>query len=134
VINLHPRHFSLLRLAKRRGLYIAERLGPLYAIPSYSRKQDGLQWIVSLDKCSCPAVGYCSHLALAVDDYYRDEAGTREYLDYMNAAREDFKALELRVLHGETTADDRRYVRPRVEKVLARQETSEVGQPAGCSF
>jgi hypothetical protein len=109
------------------------RLGRgVYAVSSHSRQ--GHFHKVAAGICSCPAVGYCSHLALALDAEVKRDASISDYLEYMDSERRDFAALELRVLHGETTADDRRYVRPCVEKVMARQATSEVGQPAGCSF
>jgi hypothetical protein len=121
-LQLHERHFSLLRLARLRGLYVAEHMGGnLYAVPSYSRKSDGLQWVVTPDSCSCPAVGYCTHRAIVVHHYFTNEAEVREYLAYRNAERDDFAALELRVLHGETTAEDRAYVKPLIERVRAMQ-------------
>src|SRR5690349_14915655 len=114
-MDINPRHFSLLRLARLRQLQIRRLSRGVFAVSSHSKV--GHWHKVAAGVCSCPALDYCSHAALALDTVVRLEAEPPEHLFYMNAQREDFAALELRVLQGEETREDKDFVRPLIERV-----------------
>jgi hypothetical protein len=133
-VNINPEHFRLLRLAKLRQLKV-RRLGEgVYAVSSHSRP--GHFHKVAGGACSCEATSdWCTHRALAFDRQMMDSDSASERLDYVSAQREDFTELLRRQLRRELTAEDRRYVRPHVERVRARYEEAE--KPAGdyaCTF
>lgn len=108
---LDPKHFVLLRIAKLRWLK-ARRIGEgVYAVPSHTRKRDGIEWVVTLTTCGCPSRGYCTHLATAVDFHFISEAGPADYTQYTNALIEDRYQLRLRIRANETTRNDRVYLR-----------------------
>lgn len=131
-ILANERHFALLRLAQLRQLRARRLNGGVWAVSSHSRP--GHFHTVTAGVCSCPSVGYCSHLALAVDTELRRSAEAPAYLEYTTAQREDFAALELRVLLGNTSAEDRAYVKPQIERVRERQPRAETPKLAGASF
>lgn len=131
-LELNPRHFNLLRLARMRRLEVRPLGRGVYMVSSYSNA--GHYHKVAAGVCSCPAVGYCTHLALAIDAEIKREALPSVYLEYMNAQREDFAALELRVILGEETPEDKAFTRPLIEKVRARQEPFAARERAECSF
>jgi hypothetical protein len=131
-LELDPRHFPLLRLAQLRRLK-ATRLRPgVWAVSSHSQR--GHWHKVASGVCSCPAIGFCTHAALALDAEIKRDAVPSAYVEYMNAAREDFKELELRILHSRTTAEDRAFVRPHAERVRASLEPYETPERAEVNF
>jgi hypothetical protein len=130
--ELHPRHFALLRLAQLRQLKATRLRQGVYAVSSHSRR--GHWHKVAADVCSCESVGYCTHLALVFDTQIKAEAESRDYLQYLHAQREDFAALELRVLQGAMSAEDKAYVTPLIERVRATYPRAETPAPAEASF
>jgi len=104
-----------------RGLQV-KRIGrSLYAVSSHSRP--GRWHRVTLDSCGCEATDYCSHRAAAFNEEMLNEAGSFERIEYLEAQRRDFAELELRLLHGRETSEDRRFARPHAERVAMRYAT-----------
>src|SRR4051812_36981319 len=95
--TLDPKHFALLRIAKLRNLKVRAIGETVYAVTSFTRS--GIEWVVTNGVCTCPARGYCSHLAMAVDAYFINAAGM-EYARYNSAHTEDVGALRLRIFGG----------------------------------
>jgi hypothetical protein len=128
-IELHPKHFVLLRIAKLRGLKVRNvGLGQrivadeystqlsaalMFAVTSHTRRADGLEWVVTFPglTCSCPAKGQCTHLSAALDHYFINCASPADYTQYTNALIEDRYQLRLRIRANETTRNDRVYLR-----------------------
>lgn len=109
--DLNPKHFPLLRIAKLRGLKVRRLGSGTYAVTSHTRRADGVEWIISDGVCSCPARGYCTHLATAVDHHFINEAEPMRYTEYTKALIEDRTQLRLRIRANETTKNDRTYLR-----------------------
>ena len=124
VTKLDAKHFDMLRLAKLRGLKV-RRLGEgVYAVTSHTRRSDGIEWAVSSGVCSCPARGYCSHIAAAVDYFLTREAHPGLYDAYTKANSNDRLQLRLRIRSGEATRNDRIYLAYAVKLYEQRREAA----------
>lgn len=108
---LHANHFVLLRIAKLRNLKVRRLGSGVYAVTSHTRRADNIEWVVSGDACTCPAKGWCTHLSAAVDFRFLNDASPTDYGLYTNALITDRTALRLRIRAGETTRNDRVYLR-----------------------
>jgi hypothetical protein len=118
--ELNAKHFELLRLAKLRGLdYRVKRIGEgVYTVPSFTQHKSGILWVVAFPTtsmpaltCSCPAKGYCTHIAAAVDRHFISEASPTDYGRYSGELIADRGALRHRILSGQLSKNDRTYLR-----------------------
>lgn len=106
--KINTKHFELLRIARLRGLKVRKLGESMFAVTSFTRS--GVEWVATLDTCSCPAKDRCTHLAAAVDYYFMNEAPVGEFMAYRHADIEDRAQLRLRIRSGELTRNDRVYV------------------------
>jgi hypothetical protein len=120
VQEIHADHWRMLRLAKLRGLQVKRLNASLYAVSSYTRP--GRWYRVTLESCECPATDYCSHMAIAFDRHSLDSDSAHTRLEYAAAQREDFAETLKRQLRRELSSDDRRFIKPHIERVRARYE------------
>ena len=110
-LGLNPKHFEMLRIARLRGLRVRKLGETVYAVTSHTRRADGFEWVVSEGVCSCPAKGYCTHLAAQVDYYFLNESPGGDFALYNGAMIEDRTQLRLRIRANELTRNDKIYVR-----------------------
>lgn len=108
-VNLNPKHFSLLRIAKLRALRVRKIGAETFAVTSFTRP--GIEWVISGGVCTCPAKGFCTHLAAVTDHHYINDATPADYTLYTCAMIDDRAQLKLRIRSGHTTKNDRTYMR-----------------------
>jgi hypothetical protein len=115
-------HFRMLREAKRRKLQAKPIGRGVFAVPSYSRRGRWHKVVIGVfGACTCEAITeWCTHRAAALDHLLLNSPSPSERIEYLDAQRRDFAQLELRILHGGETAEDRRYAKPHAERVAAR--------------
>lgn len=111
MIELNTKHFELLRIAKLRNLKVRRMSENVFAVTSFTRRSDGLEWVIADGVCSCPARGYCTHRASAVDYFFNVEAHPALYDAYTLANSNDRLQLRLRIRAGELSRSDKTYVR-----------------------
>lgn len=127
--TLNARHFDLLRLAKLRGLKV-RRLGEsLYAVTSHTRA--GFEWVVGAGACSCPAKGYCTHLATAVDFHFTVEASPVDYGIYAGERSADRLTLAHRLRTGRLSRTDKTYYRACERYVRTKWARAEAAKASG---
>jgi hypothetical protein len=130
--ELNAKHFPMLRIAKLRNLKV-RKIGAYYAVTSHTHRRDGLEYVASLDGCSCPAKGYCTHVAAAVDYHFINEASPTDYGQYTNALISDRTQLRLRIRANELTRNDKVYLafcERFYRNKLAKAEAAKVSTPA----
>lgn len=123
-IQLSPKHFEMLRLAKLRGLKVRSLGVGVYAVTSHTRKSDGIEWAVSDGICSCPSIKFCTHAAAAMDFHFTTEAEPSAYVAYSKLNSDDRLAFRLRIRSGETTRNDRIYIRFAMKFYERRREAA----------